>query len=1322
MKNTTRLRLTSTSRKAICGLAVVSAVSLARADVIYAVRVNALDGAGEKNDTANYNFSNTSGEWRTQANNTPYDGTPPVILCDLGAVQTIKGIKLDKHTAAGSNVKAMTLDFYDSPALSGTPVHTQTFTNISQSGGTLTLTTPTNARFVKFTMTANYGGDRYGVGNIMFDVSSTVTPASGTCNVANLTGYKVDNLFDKSSSTTWCSSAGDTTSGYYNGTNPDPVFTFELGTAKKLTGITVQAYNVTGNSIRNFNLEFLDASGNTIAVEDASKYSFKMWDASNGVQNYFSFPEVDGVKQVKMTVTSNFKGVASGGDRIGLAEVYFNMIDTAVATTPVKYNEPMHADNIVRPTSASFVTGGAVRGSARALTYLFDGTGTRLGDVWYTNGCGDDYLNQGYSSVIDFNMPSSSAKYDSVSIGGYGSQGSQMTDFILELFDSSGRLVFADEFKTTQPMSASQYATFSLGGNYSFSKARMTILDNAYRWYGSSGGDRVGFAEIFFSGNPPPAVTGVEAEQTAVGEAKVRLSFDVTNSPAAACPDWNRPYLSIVATDNETGANYAADISALSARAPYQLADALAGSNGRHEVEWNMAGVLPDGFCSTNVTFTVAYLKMPDYCVIDLSGGTNAESFAVSYLDAEPEGGFTNDLYRTDRLAMRLIAPGTFKMGGETDTEISNAFYCAVFETTQKQWELVTGDNPSEYRGATRPVVMVSWNAIRGDADIYNWPANTAVDTNSFVGVLRLKTGLLSLDLPTEAQWEYACRAGTTTKYSWGNSDDFDVVCNYMWYNGNSTNLTHVVGTKRPNDWGLYDMHGNVWERCLDRWSSWPYRAVRGGGWSTEAGYCTSSLSAGSDQSSESYSLGFRLVRTLSDNPEGERAGEAFDGLPQAGTVCADSATGEIVMLVPFADGDITLTNCVAVYNGQPHTIGVSTNVIAGLRLKYASGALGESALPGDTQWSDVLPEFTDATNVTVFVAASARGYFTTTNSATVTITPKPVTVTAQSDAFIYDGLTHSNALYEVEGLVGADAMSAVVAGAITFPRESPVTNVVASYAFTSGSAGNYAVTVVNGALTITKAANAWIAAPSMAGWTAGATPATPNRGQAKFGTATVTYGVAGGAAGGLGAARPSAAGSYVATFTVPETENYDGLVRNMAFTVKAKSAPKTYTVKFAANGGTLLKGKSMAAQKMTLDKAAALRGNVFTRGGYVFVGWAKTPKGAVAIRNGQSVKNIGKAGQTVTLYAVWAKAQYKVVFDASGGRGKMPVQVCTYGKPQKLVGNRFTRKGYVFGGWAIRDPLATVPKVAYKDKQAVKNLSSNGATVKLYAVWKRKR
>ncbi len=268
----------------------------------------------------------------------------------------------------------------------------------------------------------------------------------------------------------------------------------------------------------------------------------------------------------------------------------------------------------------------------------------------------------------------------------------------------------------------------------------------------------------------------------------------------------------------------------------------------------------------------------------------------------------------------------------------------------------------------------------------------------------------------------------------------------------------------------------------------------------------------------------------------------------------------------------------------------------------------------------------------------------------------------------------------------------------------------------------NYANPATNSAaLTITKAANAWIAAPTMAGWTAGSTPATPNRGRAKFGTATVTYGKAGGAAGGLGATRPSAAGNYVATFTVPGTANYGGLVRNVPFTIKPKPAPKSYTVKFKANGGKLPKGKKMSAQTFTPGKAKKLRKNAFKRKGYVFVGWAKRKNGPVAYRNGQKVKNLGKAGKTVTLYAVWANAQYKVVFDASGGRGKMPVQVFTYGKPQKLVGNRFTRKGYVFGGWAIRDPLATVPKIAYRNGQAVANLSRDGRTVKLYAVWKRR-
>ena len=488
--------------------------SSAQADTIYAVRVNAINAAGNSNFYTNYNFSNTSGQWVTQANGTPYslidpDGTSalPIMLCDLGSIQTISAINLSKYGSAGNNIKEMTLEFYDSPALSGTPVYSQTFTNISQSGATLTLTSPTNARFVKFTMTKNYNDNRYGVGNITFNVSSTITPSSGTVNVGTYSDMSVANLFDKSCDSRWCSANGADSGKNYFDYFDDPVFTFQLDAAKTLTGITVQGYNVTGNSIKDFELEFLDSAGNKISVEDASKYKFTMTDSTNGVQNYFSFPTVEGVKSVKMTVTSNFtKSIGNGGDRIGLSEVYFNTIETDAATTPVKYDEPMHADNIVRPTSASYVYPGSARAadSGYPLTNLFDGTGTSSGNgVWCTMMCGSDYFDKGYSPIIDFTMPSESM-YDSFSIWGYFEdyRRSQMTDFILELFDSSGNLVFAEEYKITQLLSNNNYVTFSLGANYLFSKARLTALDNGYYWFNSSGGDRVGFAEIAFYQEP----------------------------------------------------------------------------------------------------------------------------------------------------------------------------------------------------------------------------------------------------------------------------------------------------------------------------------------------------------------------------------------------------------------------------------------------------------------------------------------------------------------------------------------------------------------------------------------------------------------------------------------------------------------------------------------------------------------------------------------------------------------------------------------------------------------------------------------------------
>ena len=167
-------------------------------------------------------------------------------------------------------------------------------------------------------------------------------------------------------------------------------------------------------------------------------------------------------------------------------------------------------------------------------------------------------------------------------------------------------------------------------------------------------------------------------------------------------------------------------------------------------------------------------------------------------------------------------------------------------------------------------------------------------------------------------------------------------------------------------------------------------------------------------------------------------------------------------------------------------------------------------------------------------------------------------------------------------------------------------------------------------------------------------------------------------------------------------------------------SPGSTYKVAFNANGGKLPKGKSMAKQTMTYGKAAKLCKNVFTRNGYVFIGWAKSKKGAVVYKNAQSVKNVTDKEGTVTLYAKWAKKTYKVAFYANGGKGKMAAQPMNYGKAKKLSANKFKRGGYTFQGWATSKADAGNGIVKYKNRKSVKNLVTNGKTVKLYAVWKK--
>ncbi len=291
------------------------------------------------------------------------------------------------------------------------------------------------------------------------------------------------------------------------------------------------------------------------------------------------------------------------------------------------------------------------------------------------------------------------------------------------------------------------------------------------------------------------------------------------------------------------------------------------------------------------------------YLVVDLAGGPTASNYPVSYLAGVPEGGWTDD-FKTSKLVLRRIPAGTFTMGspeGEVGREsdetqhqvtLTQPFYVGVFEVTQKQWERVMGTWPSyfnntSYRDA-RPVEQVSYDMIRGSTAGAGWPANSNVDSDSFMGRLRARTGK-AFDLPTEAQWEYAGRAGTKTALNSGKNLTRTGSCPNMaevgryHYNGPQTygdaqtvdtaGGTAEAGSYLPNAWGLYDIHGNVWEWCLDWYGAYPGtvedpagasevsdRVLRGGSWYYYASICRVAFRYGSYPGYTYYLFGFRVV------------------------------------------------------------------------------------------------------------------------------------------------------------------------------------------------------------------------------------------------------------------------------------------------------------------------------------------------------------------------------------------------------------------------------------------------------------------------------
>lgn len=377
---------------------------------------------------------------------------------------------------------------------------------------------------------------------------------------------------------------------------------------------------------------------------------------------------------------------------------------------------------------------------------------------------------------------------------------------------------------------------------------------------------------------------------------KVYITYEVVGDVAAAAEGGATPILIVTAKDKTTGRIYDEAFS-------MYLSGDTSDTAGLHKIIWDISAQgVP--ISSNNVAIDVAYHDADElYIVVDLSSGPDSISYPISRLYAAPSGGWTDE-YKTTKLVLRRIMPGSFKMGGRYNVTLSIPFYIGVFEVTQKQYELVMGSNPSFcYSKDKRPVDSVSYALIRGSSAGTGWPGSSAVDSDSFLGKIRARTGL-NFDLPTEAQWEYACRAKTTTDYNTG--EGIDEVGRYK-LNGGCVHVfsensgkwsyklptksesisygTAIVGSYKPNAWGLYDMHGNVAELCLDRFgdlsdavtdpvgASSGVRVERGGGFAHEAKYCTSSFRGkenGYYEHGESYShidasSGFRLARTLSD-------------------------------------------------------------------------------------------------------------------------------------------------------------------------------------------------------------------------------------------------------------------------------------------------------------------------------------------------------------------------------------------------------------------------------------------------------------------------
>ena len=291
---------------------------------------------------------------------------------------------------------------------------------------------------------------------------------------------------------------------------------------------------------------------------------------------------------------------------------------------------------------------------------------------------------------------------------------------------------------------------------------------------------------------------------------------------------------------------------------------------------------------------------------------TNGVGTSYFIGDSIPVNGNITLYARWSIVEMVQIPGGTFTMGSNDSTDwnaqpahhviLTDSFYIGIYVLTQEQWQTVMETNPSYFQGTSddrivtsgeiqirRPVDCVSWYdtivfcnrlsiqegltpayRISGSTNPNDW-GNIPTSSNSTWNAVEIVSGSRGYRLPTEAQWEYACRAETTTIWSYGNTMNGD----YMWFYPNGNNRTHEIGKKMPNAWGLYDMHGNVWEWCWDRYSTYTGgvqtnpsgassgsdRIIRGGAFDSSGPNTRLALRSSYSPDYKSSNFGFRLVR-----------------------------------------------------------------------------------------------------------------------------------------------------------------------------------------------------------------------------------------------------------------------------------------------------------------------------------------------------------------------------------------------------------------------------------------------------------------------------